>query len=465
MHKLSVEPGRSEAKWLGLLFDDSSHMPVPAVPDSFEQAGVAFSLVQQIAIKLLHNRGDALARDLAGALGLKFRLVQEVLDDLKAQHLIEVKRSTGAGFIGDMNSIFSLTDSGRERARLYLEINQYAGPVPVPLKQYTELVLLQRPPNGWLSFDALKKAYAHIVVTQDLLWQLGPAINSGSSFLIYGKPGDGKTYLAEGMADLHKQPVFLPHAIEYQGNIMQVYDPVYHVPFDPPRREDGVDDQPAYDGRWLRCKRPFIVSGGELTMDTLELSYNPVSKVYEAPLQTKANNGIYLVDDFGRQKITPAELLNRWIVPMERRTDYLRFHTGGKMTVPFETFLVFSTNLIPDQLGDEAFLRRIHYKLFVPSPEESEFCEIFRRCCALNGFVCSEKVLDRFIQKHYRAAKKPFRRCHPRDVISHAIDLIEFGGRSHEITEDLLDHAYHNCFVREEGEAAFASPLLQHMTA
>jgi hypothetical protein len=465
MLNVTAEPGRSQAKWLGLLFDHSSHLPVPSVPDSFEHAGVGFSLVQQIAIKLLYNRGDALARDLACALGLKFRLVHEVLEDLKAQHLIEIKRSTGVGYIGDMNSIFSLTDSGRERARLYLEINQYAGPVPVPLEQYTEFILLQRPPNGWLSFEALKKAYSHIVVTQDLLWQLGPAINSGSSLLIYGKPGDGKTYLAEGMAELYKEPVFLPYAIEYQGNIMQVYDPVYHVPFDPPHREDGVDEQQPYDGRWLRCKRPFIVSGGELTLETLELSYNPVSKVYEAPLQTKANNGIYLVDDFGRQKVTPAELLNRWIVAMERRTDYLRFHTGGTMTVPFETFLVFSTNLIPDQLGDEAFLRRISYKLLVSSPQEPEFCEIFRRCCTLNGFNCSEKVLDRFIQKHYRAAKKPFRRCHPRDIISHAIDLIEFGGRSHEITEDLLDHAYHNCFVREEGEAEFASPLLQHRTA
>ena len=465
MVNVSAESGRSEAKWLGLLFDSSSHPPVPAIPDSFEEAGVSFSLVQQIAIKILYNRGDLMARDLAASLGLKFRLIQEVLDDLKAQHLIEVKRSVGAGFIGDMNSIFALTEAGRDRARLYLETNQYAGPVPVPAKQYSDLVLRQRQPNGWLTFDALKKAYTHMVVTHDLLWQLGPAINSGSSFLIYGKPGDGKTYLAESMADLHNEAVFLPYAIEYQGNIIQVYDPVYHVPYDPPQSDDGATEQP-FDGRWLRCKRPFIVSGGELTMDALELSYNPISKIYEAPLQMKANNGIYLVDDFGRQKITPAELLNRWIVPMERRTDYLRFHTGGKMTVPFETFLVFSTNLIPDQLGDEAFLRRIRYKLLVPSPEEAEFCEIFRRCCAAHGFTCNEKALDRFLEKHYRAVRKPLRRCHPRDVINHAIDLIEFGGRSHELTEELLDHAYHNCFVQDDSESTqFKGPRVQRQTA
>ena len=204
------------------------------------------------------------------------------------------------------------------------------------------------------------------------------------------------------------------------------------------------------DGRWMKCRRPFIVTGGELTLDMLDLNYNATSKVYDAPYQLKANNGIYLIDDFGRQRCTPAEVLNRWIVPMERRVDYLSFISGGKMTVPFEAFLVFSTNLKPHQLGDEAFLRRIQYKMLLRSPQEDEFERIFKGFCASRELECPDGLVDRFIAAHYQPSGKPFRRCHPRDVISHAIDLLHFEGLPYELTDDVLDRAFESCFLQEE---------------
>jgi predicted ATPase with chaperone activity len=427
----------------------SPRAAIPRMPASLEEAGVSAALVHQIALKCLYYRGEITTRDLTAALGLKFQLIRDILENFKADQYLEVKRSTGGGVLSDLSSILAITETGRERAKLYLDVNQYAGPVPVPLKDYTSQVMLQKRATGWLRFEALQQAYRSMVITPDILWQIGPAVNSGSSFLIYGKPGDGKTYLAESLAEIDPSPIFMPYSIEHMGSIIQIYDPLYHVPFDKSANPDLEELQPACDGRWLRCRRPFIVSGGELTMEMLEMSYNPISKVYEAPLQTKANNGIYLVDDFGRQLANPTEVLNRWIVPMDRHQDYLRLQTGGKIIVPFETFLVFSTNLEPGQLGDEAFLRRLRYKLLMRGPDEEEYREIFRRCCVENDFSFEECAVERFIDKHYRRTNKPFRRCQPRDVIGHAVDLVEFSRGPRELTDDVLDHAFESCFVTE----------------
>ncbi|MEO8027296.1 MAG: ATPase, partial [Bryobacteraceae bacterium] len=201
------------------------------------------------------------------------------------------------------------------------------------------------------------------------------------------------------------------------------------------------------DGRWFKSRRPFIVTGGELSMDMLDLSYNPNSKIYDAPFQLKANNGIYLIDDFGRQKASPAEVLNRWIVPMERQVDYLSFHSGGKITVPFEAFLIFSTNLTPEKLGDEAFLRRIQYKMFLRSPDVQEFYQIFVRFCASRQLHCSPELVSQFISRHYLPSGKRFRRCHPRDLISHAIDILHFERRPYQLTEEVLTKAFQSCFT------------------
>ena len=427
----------------------------PPEPESLEQTGLAESTVEHLIIKILYFRGDLYGQDLSTAIGLKFSVIQETIETLKLRHHIQIKKSLG---VGNVAALFTLTEAGRARAREHLESNQYSGPAPVPIDQYVEMVRQQRPREGWLTKEALAKAFKGMVLTERILSQIGPAVSSANSLLLYGKPGDGKTFLIESLANLDTAPIFLPYAIECQGNIVQLYDPIYHHRVD-------VDDDPtivaisaerSYDRRWAKCKRPFIVSGGELTMDMLDLRFNSTSKVYEAPFQLKANNGIYLIDDFGRQRATPAEVLNRWIVPMERRVDYLSFLTGGKMTAPFEAFLVFSTNLNPADLGDEAFLRRIQYKMLLRGPAENEFIRIFEGFCAARRLPYTREMVARLIDKRYRRTGKVFRRCHPRDVLSHALSLIHFEKLPFALTDEILDRAYDSCFLQESQDEAVA---------
>ena len=417
----------------------------PPVPENLAETGLPESLLEDLVLKTLYYRGDTLGRDLSQALGLKFSVIEHIVEMQKREHLVAAKRSLG---LGAVSTIYTLSDNGRIRAREVMESNQYVGRAPVPLEQYTKMVNQQRLKDSWLTMEALQDAFRHMVVTPQLLSMIGPAVNAGKSFLIYGPPGNGKTYLAEALFNLESEMIYVPHAIECQGMIIQVFDPVHHHPVvEQEHSSMAIAFESAHDRRWERCRRPFITIGGELAMDMLDLSYNPFSKLYDAPLQVKANNGIYLIDDFGRQKATPAEVLNRWIVPMERRIDYLSFQNGTKMHVPFECFLIFSSNLKPENLGDEAFLRRIQYKMLLKNPAEDEFTEIFLRFCKAKQLPCEPEMVDRFLEKHYRATGKPRRRCHPRDVLNHAVDLIRFERRPWELTEEVLEHAFGTCFV------------------
>lgn len=435
---LSVAPPRAPSE------HDSLEV-VPPVPDHLEDTGLPASMIEQLILKILYFRGEVVGRDLALAVGLQYSVIEETIESLKRQHFVAVKRSLG---IGNKSAIFALGEAGRNLTREYLEVNQYSGPAPVPLYQYTAVVRRQRQADSWLTPEALAGAYKHMVVSKEILNQIGPAVNAGKSFLIYGQPGNGKTALAEALFRLETTPIYIPYAIEYQGNIVQLYDPIYHqVIADEESAFSAVSTEARYDHRWFRSKRPFIITGGELAMSMLDLSYNESSKVYDAPFQLKANNGFYLIDDFGRQIATPAEVLNRWIVPMERHVDYLSFRTGGKMTVPFEAFLIFSTNLHPDKLGDEAFLRRIQYKMFLGNPTEAEYREIFAKVCRARDLDCPQPVLDRLIEKRYRIARKPMRRCHPRDIVSHSVDLMNFERLAYRLTDDVLDRAWESCFA------------------
>jgi hypothetical protein len=414
---------------------------IPPVPDSLAEIGLPGSLIEQLILKFLYFRGDMMSGDICRAMGVPFNCVDDILDGFKRRQFIEVKSSLGYGPISEL---LSLTERGRHLARDYLENDQYVGPAPVPIAQYCAAVEAQRMPARWLTPERLAEAYSRLVITEAMLDQIGPAVTSGKSLLIYGQPGNGKTQLAEALANIQSSDIYVPYSLECQGNIIQLYDPIYHKLAD---REGEEIFKSECDGRWARCRRPFIASGGELSLSMLDLSYNPVSKIYDAPLHLKANNGIYLIDDFGRQKATTAEILNRWIIPMERRIDYLSFSNGGKMTVPFETFLIFSTNLSPDKLGDEAFLRRIQYKILVTSPDMDEFSAIFHKVCESHDLMAPEPVLNAFIAKHYRSTGKQFRRCHPRDLISQAVDYINFKRLPHALTEDVLDRAFLSCFL------------------
>ncbi len=450
----ATDPAGSAAQPKSAFPANAGHEPdlgdiTPPVPETLDETGLAGSMLEQLILKLLYSRGELTGRDLSKAVGLKFSLIEEFIEFLKRQHLIQAKTSMG---MGNSTTLFALTEAGRTLARDGMETSQYTGPAPVPLYQYSDIVRRQRRKDGWLTQEALAHAYRKMVTTPRLLSQIGPAVSSGNSFLIYGQPGNGKTFLAEALGSLDDSYIYVPYAIESQGAVIQVFDPVYHQPIEDAPEQSVFAVNEAYDRRWVKCRRPFIVTGGELTLEMLDLKYNSTSKIYDAPYQLKANNGIYLIDDFGRQLCSPAEVLNRWIVPMERRVDYLRFLSGGKMTVPFEAFLVFSTNLKPEQLGDEAFLRRIQYKMLLRSPDEAEFTAIFLQFCESRNLPCDVGTVSRFIDKHYRRTSRPFRRCHPRDVLSHAIDLINFEKLPSELTEELLDRAFESCFLEEDGE-------------
>lgn len=413
----------------------------PAPPQTFADLGLNSTIIEHLIFKFLYFRGDMMATDLSNAMGLKFSIIQPMMETFRMQQLLHVKSSLG---LGPISSLFALTDAGRQVARDFLETNQYAGPAPVPIGQYTAAVITQKMPPNWLKAERLAKAYDHMVITEGMLNQIGPAVSSGKSLLIYGQPGNGKTYLAEALARIQTNDIYIPYAIEYQGAIIQLFDASYH-------HQVEISEQDKHcecDLRWVRIRRPFITSGGELSVGMLDLRYHSVSHIYEAPLQLKANNGVYLVDDFGRQMSSPTQILNRWIVPMDRRVDYLSLANGGKMQAPFEAMLVFSTNLNPSELGDEAFLRRIQYKMFLRSPDENEFYAIFRAYCESQNLAPHPQLLGSFIERHYRRTGKAFRRCHPRDLISQVIDQIHFRRLPFELTDELLDLAFEGCFLQ-----------------
>ena len=358
----------------------TDHKPAatPPVPKTLHDTGLNPDQIEQLLVKTLYV-GEATGLIIADRMRLPFTILEPIIERLRAERQMEVR---GAGGAVAASYRYGLTDLGRDRAQQYFSISRYVGPAPVPLDTYVAAMNELQAGRGHLDHDRLAKGFSHLIVRDEVLEQLGPAVNAGKAVFLYGPPGNGKTVLAEGMGRSLGGDMYIPHAIDVDGHTITLYDPIAHEAI------DGDESEPASvivttqrDRRWMHVRRPVVMVGGELTLDMLDLTFNPIAKFYEAPIHMKANGGVFLVDDFGRQRIRPEELLNRWIVPLENRIDYLTLHTGKKFQVPFDVLVVFATNLNPESLADEAFLRRIPYKIPVTDPSIEEFTKIFELNC------------------------------------------------------------------------------------
>lgn len=421
--------------------------PVPPVPRTIEQTGLPLDQIEQLILKTMYG-AEATGTSIAERTRLPYALIEPIIERLRAQLLVEVRGATGSGTAGYR---YSLTDLGRDRARQFLAISQYAGPAPVPLTAYLDEMRALNEARGYVDRERLQRGFSHLVIKEHVLEQLGPAVNAGKAVFLYGPPGNGKTVIAEGMGRTLGGDMYVPHAIDVDGHIITVYDPISHESLESePESTSSVVTSAPRDRRWVRIRRPVVIVGGELTLDMLDLTFNPISKFYEAPLQLKANGGVFLVDDFGRQRIRPEDLLNRWIVPLESRVDYLTLHTGKKFQIPFDVLTVFATNLNPQSLADEAFLRRIPYKIPIEDPTLDEYTKIFEMNCRRRELKFHKVMVAYLQRRYYGPEERPLRACHPRDLVDQVIALCRYRGVPPKITRELIDKACETYFVDEE---------------
>ena len=421
----------------------------PPRPQSLEDTGLSLGFLADLAIKVLYFRGYITGAEIAEQMRLPFTGVTDrVLEFLKRDMFCEVK---GSGGFGQSAYEYTITAKGIARAREVLDRSQYVGPAPVPLTEYSEGIRRQPMLTSKIQERAMRQALSHLVIEQEMLDMLGPAVNSGRSIFLFGDPGNGKTAMAESVGRMVLgAEMYLPYAIEIGGMVIKVFDEVNHRLA--PRTEEPVGTnhltgRPRLDDRWIKIQRPVITVGGELTLETLDLVWDDVSKYYEAPFQMKANGGMFLIDDFGRQLVRPRDLLNRWVVPLEKRYDYLTLHTGQKIEVPFELLIVFSTNLEPTDLVDEAFLRRIRHKIEVGDPSFDVFREIFQRECTRRNIPFDEEGLAYLLREYYIKPDKPMRACHPRDLLDEILDIARYRNIAPALSQDLIDRACRAYFV------------------
>lgn len=435
---------------------------VPDVPESLDDTGLSSSSVQELVLKVLMSEGTREGGRLAESLRLPFTVLDEELPDLQRRHLVAVRGTDG----GDRRGYeFELTERGQRRARDALDRSRYVGPAPVPLEQYAERLGQSSVRQMSLTRSQIRTGLEHLVLSQEFVDTLGPAINSGKSVFLYGSAGNGKTAIAEAIAGMMDGTIYLPYAIESEGQIIRLYDPVFHREAPLQREEPDAPwlrAPPRADPRFVRVERPVVTAGGELTLDQLDLQWDAASGLCRAPAQLKANGGVFIIDDFGRQRVPPRNLLNRWMIPLDRGSDYLTFPTGHRVEVPFDCLLVFATNMDPRALVEEAFLRRIQYKIQVPSPGRSQYEEIFRRQCASAGISYSPAAVDHIYDHYYRNGVEP-RGCHPRDIVSHLRDLAAYLDVRPSLSNEMLGRACSTCFLdvppaREETKRTTTAP-------
>ncbi len=429
----------------------------PSAPENLQQTGLSAGFVTELLLRTLYAQGGMLGLDLSKQLCLPFRVIQEPLNFLKQEKAIEV---LGGDLIGSVSYRFNLTDLGRRRAQESMRMCAYVGPAPVPLEDYVEQTYRQAVTAIDVAPEALRGALSHLVISEEMFSAIGPAIVSGKSVFIYGPPGNGKTAITQSVGNFMNQcggDIFVPYAFVTQGNsIVTVYDQAVHQRADDDGTERLEDNEATIrrllnagtiDSRWVKVRRPVIITGGELTLAMLDLRYNPDSNYYQAPLHVKANGGIFLVDDFGRQLCSPKELLNRWIVPLENRIDYLSLASGQQFQVPFEQLTMFSTNLDPKQLVDDAFLRRMRHKVEINAPDRPTYEKIFNNYVKKLGMNPCPEAID-FLYERYYAQGRTVRASDSRDLLETVQSICRYKRIPVQLTRDLMVEAAAS-FIRE----------------
>lgn len=412
----------------------------PRSPERLEETGLTSNDIERLILKYLLARGSATGRAISQQVRLTFGIIDPILRALKYDQLVAF---VGTAEMGDYE--YTITEMGRERARRYVEECTYYGAAPVGLRDYLKAMEVQSIGQQQVTERDLREAFSDLLISPDLLERLGPAINSGRGMFLFGEPGNGKTSIAERITKCFGSTIWIPRALGIDGDFIRLYDPGVHEEV-PIEAGEGLFDLSGVDPRWIRIVRPTVIAGGELTMEELEVCQNQQTKVCEAPLQLKSNCGTLVIDDFGRQRMPVCDLLNRWIVPLEKRYDFLSLPSGKKIQVPFDQLIIFSTNLEPRDLVDGAFLRRIPYKIQVPDPTEAEFREIIRRLSPRMGFQYDDAAVDHLIQKHYQAVGRPFRSCQPRDLLQQVRNYCTYKQQQRTMTPASFDFAVSTYF-------------------
>jgi predicted ATPase with chaperone activity len=426
----------------------------PPRPTTLLETDLDASLLQELALKAVANAGGTLS---AAAVAAQLRLplngvLDEVLTGLRRDGLLEVATGTAESpramnmGVGGSALVFRLTDQGRARAREAFERNGYVGPAPVSFTTYCAVLNTQLQARSPVLRAVVRQRLSHLVLADEIIDQVGVSISRGGALFLWGHPGNGKTAIAEAIATMLGGGVFVPYALEVRGHVLPVFDPSVHIP----ASLEGVDGVGRLDERWVFCQPPLVQAGGELVLNSLDLQFNDRLRLYECPLQLKAAAGVFLIDDFGRQQTRPQELLNRWIVPLERGIDFMTLMNGQKIPVPFAALVVFSTNLRPADLVDEAFLRRVPNKVWVSDPTPEQYREILMRVCRSAGVTFSDTGFMHLLNQHYQHARRSLRACHPRDLVRHVLALARYYGVAPELSPQLLDAAAHMYFLGNE---------------
>jgi predicted ATPase with chaperone activity len=430
-----------------MLVESSLPLVQPLTPATLPETRLSFELVTDLVVKTLHRTAALSGGEIAKRVGLNFNIIEQTLELLKAQQQAEI---VGGASLGPAAFRYRLTAAGHKQALAAFDQCQYCGVAPVSMREYQEYTdEFRRSVPTLVTVDQVRAAFSHLVVSPRVLNEIGPAVNSRHSIFIYGPPGNGKTIMSRAVRALLAGTIAIPHALEVSGSIIRFFDSTVHEPV-----ETNADLSEGTDRRWIVCRRPMVTVGGELTLDALGLAFNPRSGVYRAPVQALANGGVLLIDEFGRQRCHPRDLLNWWMVPLESGVEALTLQSGEKLEMPFFPLIIFATNLRPSELVDEAFLRRIQYKIYAENPTAEDYIRIFQLTCEERMIPFDRDVVEYLLERVYRRRGLELRACHPRDLINQAISLASYRGEPKRLTRELLDEACASYFIDESEKRA-----------